>query len=135
MIKRKANLWKTLRILKLAAVICFASSFAIAQWPDYPTPGIPRTPDGKPNLTAPAPQTPDRKPDLSGIWSSPQTKVNIALSMKPGETVPFQPWTKEVFDQRQATNSKDDPAARCLPTVLTVRPTLPTPFKILQTRW
>ena len=26
---------------------------ASAQWLDYPTPGIPRTPDGKPNLSAP----------------------------------------------------------------------------------
>jgi len=39
-----------------------------AQWVTYPTPGIPRTRDGKPNLTAPAPRTPDGKPDLSGLW-------------------------------------------------------------------
>ncbi len=131
--KRKTSLWKIFRILKLASAICFVSSSALAQWPDYPTPGIPRTPDGKPNLTAPAPRTPDGKPDLSGIWLSPRTKVNVALSLKAGETVPFQPWAKEVFDQRQATNSKDDPSARCLPVGLTVRPTLPTPLKILQT--
>jgi hypothetical protein len=41
-----------------------------AQWPSYPTPGVPRTPDGKPNLTAPAPKTPDGKPDLTGIWEN-----------------------------------------------------------------
>ncbi len=28
-----------------------------AQWLNYPTPGIPRTPDGRPNLSAPAPKT------------------------------------------------------------------------------
>jgi len=39
-----------------------------AQWLDYPTPGIPRLPDGKPNLSAPAPRTADGKPDLSGLW-------------------------------------------------------------------
>jgi len=33
-----------------------------AQWLNYPTPGIPRLPDGKPNLTAPAPRTSDGKP-------------------------------------------------------------------------
>jgi hypothetical protein len=27
-----------------------------AQWPPYPTSGVPRTPDGKPNLAAPAPR-------------------------------------------------------------------------------
>jgi len=41
---------------------------ASAQWTTYPTPGIPRTPDGKPNLAAPAPRTEDGKPDLSGLW-------------------------------------------------------------------
>ena len=39
-----------------------------AQWLNYPTPGIPRTRDGKPNLSAPAPHTADGKPDLSGVW-------------------------------------------------------------------
>ena len=38
------------------------------QWLDYPTAGIPRLPDGTPNLTAPTPRTADGKPDLSGIW-------------------------------------------------------------------
>ena len=39
-----------------------------AQWPSYPTPGVPRTADGKPNLEAPAPRTADGKVDFSGIW-------------------------------------------------------------------
>ena len=41
-----------------------------AQWPAYPNASVPRTPDGKPNLSAPAPRTPDGKPDLSGIWNN-----------------------------------------------------------------
>jgi hypothetical protein len=40
-----------------------------AQWLQYPEPGIPRTPDGKPNLSAPPPKTPDGKPDFSGVWA------------------------------------------------------------------
>src|SRR6266700_5201001 len=40
-----------------------------AQWLQYPEPGIPRTPDGKPNLFAPLPKTPGGKPDLSGVWA------------------------------------------------------------------
>jgi hypothetical protein len=39
-----------------------------AQWLHLRTPGIPRTSDGRPNLTAPAPRAPDGKPDLSGLW-------------------------------------------------------------------
>src|SRR5437762_1237648 len=39
-----------------------------AQWISYPTAGVPRTPDGKPDLNAACPRTADGKPDLSGLW-------------------------------------------------------------------
>lgn len=41
-----------------------------AQWPSYPTPGVPRTPDGKVNMEAPAPRTADGKIDFSGMWQN-----------------------------------------------------------------
>ncbi|HYL36065.1 MAG TPA: hypothetical protein VEV17_09150 [Bryobacteraceae bacterium] len=53
---------------RLLVLFAFLSTAAYAQWLDFPTPGIPRTPDGKPNLAAPAPRTADGKPDLSGVW-------------------------------------------------------------------
>ena len=46
------------------------SAVLSAQWLRQPTASIPRTADGKPNLSAPAPQTADGKPDLS-FHSSP----------------------------------------------------------------
>ena len=46
-----------------------ATSTLPAQWLNHPAPGIPRHPDGKPNLSAPAPRTADGRPDLSGIWA------------------------------------------------------------------
>jgi hypothetical protein len=39
-----------------------------AQWVKLPTPGAPRTADGKVDLRGPAPRTADGKPDLSGMW-------------------------------------------------------------------
>ena len=48
---------------------------AHAQWLNFPTPGTPRTPDGKANLSAPAPRTADGKPDLSGVWMHELTSV------------------------------------------------------------
>ncbi|HEX5420652.1 MAG TPA: hypothetical protein VFY39_11695, partial [Gammaproteobacteria bacterium] len=40
----------------------------MAQWPSYPTPNVPKTPDGKPDLRGPTPRTAEGHPDLSGIW-------------------------------------------------------------------
>ena len=41
-----------------------------AQWSTYPTRGVPKAKDGKPDLSAPAPRTPDGKPDLTGLWEA-----------------------------------------------------------------
>jgi len=60
---------------RLFVLFAFLSTGAYAQWLDFPTPGIPRTPDGKPNLSAPVPRTADGKPDLSGVWMHEITSV------------------------------------------------------------
>jgi hypothetical protein len=59
-------------VIRIAGALAIAAAVVPslgAQWPSYPTAGVPRTPDGKFNATAPAPRTPDGKPDLSGIWN------------------------------------------------------------------
>ena len=67
-----------------------------AQWTDFPTPGLPRLPDGKPNLFAPVPRTADGKPDLSGVWrgAGPLYRFNIAQDLKPED---IQPWAEALF--------------------------------------
>jgi hypothetical protein len=54
--------------LSMAAMIFAFTGLLLAQWPSYRSPDVPRGPDGKPKLDAPAPHTPDGKPDLSGVW-------------------------------------------------------------------
>jgi hypothetical protein len=98
----------------LLAITPFASA-ASAQWLDYKTPGIPRLPDGKPNLSAPAPRTADGHPDLSGVWGGPGAGSydrNIARDLKPADV---QPWAEKIYQQRVLNEGKDAPRANCLP--------------------
>ena len=139
----------------LAAIVVFAwvalvSPILVAQWPSYPTKGVPRA-DGKPNLTAAPPRTADGVPDLSGIWNyagvlgfrggppppPPGTPVqatfwNIEAGFKEG--LPFTPWGAELRRKRMADNSKDNPDAACLPLGHMQLHTHSQPRKIVQTR-
>ena len=122
-----------MRIILMTAMM--TSLAASAQWLNYPTAGIPRTPDGKPNLSAPAPKTADGKPDLSGVWMAEDQKyfMNLATGLKP-EEIPLQPWAKALQQKREDNVHGDDPLARCLPHGV---PRINTngifPFKIIQT--
>ena len=90
-----------------------------AQWSERRTPGIPRTADGKPNLSAPAPRTADGKPDLAGLWQmfSPDTAVGNISLRKPGDLKPadIQPWVQAVLQQRAENFGIENPHYKCLP--------------------
>jgi hypothetical protein len=125
--------------MRLAIAFCLMSAplsgplsgLLSAQWLIYPTPGVPRLPDGKPNLAAPAPKTPDGKPDLSGVWMTGMGFTrNIAKDLKPGE-VPFQPWAATLYQHRLDTNGKEDPQGRCVLSGVPREDVVPYPFKIL----
>jgi hypothetical protein len=133
--------------LIIAALLLIAGSLPIdAQWVKYPTAGVPRTKDGKPNLTAPAPRTADGKPDFSGVWenegvgppgsegSGPMPKtVFFDLSFGLGAAPPYQPWAADLYAKRKGDFAKDNPDARCLPLGPLQMMAHPLPKKILQT--
>ena len=58
----------TVPVGRLLALAFMLSGAGQAQWLNYREPGVPRTRDGKVDLTAPPPKDPYGKPDLSGVW-------------------------------------------------------------------
>jgi hypothetical protein len=128
-----------------------------AQWLNHRTPGIPRTPDGKPNLSAPAPRAADGKPDLSGLWQTDaappemlerlipgstngageeplsQYFINILSDFKPDEA-PMRPDAAALFLQRSKAFSNESPLSHCLPEGMPLVEMAPAPYKIIQTR-
>ena len=139
--------------MKLALTALAILSPALrAQWPAFPAAGAPRTPEGRPILTAPALRTPDGRPDLSGIWDrgtpagapvappggfgatpapGPRPFQNLPSMFADG--LPLQPWAAELRKQRLAENSKDHPDAHCLPLHPMQLHFHPQPRKIVQT--
>lgn len=150
---------RTRRRSRAAAAACLllAPATLFAQWLDYPTPGVPRDANGKPNLSAPAPRSGGHV-DLTGIWGAadtltddcpppapgvsedqacirqqglPRDQINIGRSLKDG--LPYQPWAAELVKKRTANQAIEDPHAHCLPPIFPRAYVLPQYFKLVQT--
>ena len=65
----------------IVMAFALAATPLTAQWINHPTPGIPRTEDGKANLSAPAPRTRDGKPDSGHMVGS---RFQHEISGEPG---------------------------------------------------
>ena len=99
---------------KLATILLAMSVPLMAQWPNHPTPGVPRMADGKPNLSAPAPRLTDGKPDLSGVWAvrNGNALFHITGDLKPEE---IRPWAAAVYQKREDDFRRDTDGIACLP--------------------
>jgi hypothetical protein len=138
---------KTVTGVVVMTLVVASSVTLSAQWLKYPTAGVPRLANGKPNLDAPTPRTADGKPDFSGMWDIEHNRpcpaigcadmevgqefVNIGWSLKDG--LPYQPWAAEARRKRTEENGKDDPGSHCLPGGLVKEHTTPLFRKIVQT--
>ena len=150
-----------MRRLTLFAFLALLGTSISAQWIHYPTPGIPRTADGKPNLSAPAPRTTDGKPDLSGLWhveATPLTEmkrlfganmdvvsvpgmepdtiskyaINILLDFKP-EDAPMRPGAAALLRRRLENPSEVNSTTHCLPAGIPFSTLVSEVAKIVQT--
>ena len=97
------------RFLMVVVSAMLLSQGLSAQWLTLPTPGIPRTVDGKPNLVAPPPIGRDGHPDLAGLWSVAGSKGDLLDVNKQ------QPWMQALVRQRAESLYKEFPGYQCLP--------------------
>jgi hypothetical protein len=89
---------------------------------------LPAAGQGKGAATGPVPRTADGKPDLSGLWRPQPFSVDISKALKPGSEIVPKPWAAKLIQERL---SKDDPEANCLPSG--VPRVAPYPWRVVQT--
>ena len=142
------------RIAWLLVALVAAPLYVSAQWAVYRDPTIPRTRDGKPNLSAPAPRL-NGKPDLTGIWQAESAPVaEIQQFLLPGginglgEDLPTKYFFSVFFDsppgqeplrpevraqlEKRPPGPGGPPTLCPLPTI-PLQGLVPAPFKLVQT--
>ena len=122
------------RVLMGLALATVTAVSVHAQWLKVPTPGIPRLPNGRADLAAPAPRSADGRPSLAGLWKPAPSRLigDIAAGLAKGESIPYQPWAEAVTKERAANLAKDDPTANCIVGGVPRSDFVPYPFKILE---
>jgi hypothetical protein len=150
-----------MRKATLLLVVMLVGAPASSQWVKYPTPGTPRTPEGKPILTASPPRASTGKPDLSGVWHVQPTSleemkrlfgddidaiqvpgmeidtiskyaINIFQDFKP-EDAPVRPEVAEILKRRVDGGPDPDPLVHCLPAGIVLSTLVSEVTKLVQT--
>ena len=102
---------KTLRFI--VVVVLALSATASAQWLKYPTAGIPRTPDGKPDLSAPVPRSASGRPSCPVSGGRHLESLVILRAASRAARSPSSPGRKR-FQRAARTTAASDPTARCV---------------------
>jgi hypothetical protein len=118
-----------------------------AQWLNYPTPGLPRLPDGKPDLNAVMPHRPDGTVDFTGVWFPDASatagtrreggrlgeEAGIGLTTEDGSPIPSRLPDASAIEQERRRTGALSPSNRCLPHTIPDAMLAPAPFKFVQT--
>ena len=92
---------------RLATLVLLVSATSVAplsaQWLDLPTPGIPRSADGKPNLSAPLPRAADGRPELTGLWRGRGTTGDLRDLSK------VQEWARTAMTEHERNCYREGP--------------------------
>lgn len=123
------------QLIAIAVILTGLVPVAGAQWEPWPWKHVPRTPDGKVDMNAPAPRTSYGKPDLSGFWMPEDpTKylLNLAADYKIDD-IPLKPAGRALYNERIDNNGKDHPGAYCLPSGIPEKDNIPDGLKVVQT--
>src|SRR5262245_24121905 len=123
------------RCLLVVNILLAGGSPTLAQWDPYPWKNVPRTPDGKIDLKAPARRLQDGSTDLTGFWmpsSNVKYLLNLAADLKP-EEIPLQPWAAALYAERIENNGKDHPGVRCWPSGVPEKNNIPDGLKVVHT--
>jgi len=138
------------------AFLFVVSGPALAQWDPYPSPNVPLTADGEPDMEGPPPRTFDGHVDFSGIWehvNPPRGPVDGQLGrgantpVVPGSPPeahffdigaqfdpPYTEWGERVTQERIDDGARGNPDAYCLPMGPMLFHMHVQPRKMIQTR-
>jgi len=95
---------------RLATLVLVAATTPLAaQWLTLPTPGIPRTAAGEPDLSAPVPRSADGHPDLTGLWVPRGVNGDLFDPSNVHE------WARTQMTERERRFWADNPRFQCLP--------------------
>jgi len=149
-----------IRSASIATAFLLSVASLNAQWPAQ-APSGPLTRDGVIDIDAAPPRMHDGKPDLSGTWNGGYRDYVAAIraadgTRRPGGPTGFSypgsdvaytagvyiaplfvfrrtPYGESIYQQRQATNSKDNPRGLCLPMGIVQLHTSAGPARYIQT--